>query len=85
MSYESTSTKVLGAEHLVAICLQTGRTKDRERVRILQEEADLDSVYLSGAPQLYSRGPVDFFGGIRRSMSSFAKASEDTRQHSSTA
>lgn len=47
MSYESTSTKVLGAEHLVAICLQTGRTKDRERVRILQEEADLDSVYLS--------------------------------------
>lgn len=47
MSYESTSTKVLGAEHLVAICLQTGRTKDRERVRILQEEANLDSVYLS--------------------------------------
>ncbi len=46
MSYESTSTKVLGAEHLVAICLQTGRTKDRERVRILQEEADLDSLYL---------------------------------------
>jgi len=46
MSYESTSTKVLGAEHLVAICLQTGRAKDRERVRILQEEADLDSLYL---------------------------------------
>ncbi|SLM49433.1 conserved protein of unknown function [Nitrospira japonica] len=46
MSYESTSTQVLGAEHLVAICLQTGRTKDRERVRILQEEADLDSEYL---------------------------------------
>ncbi|BFU94174.1 MAG: hypothetical protein NTNFB02_08960 [Nitrospira sp.] len=39
--------KVLRAEHLVAICLQTGRAKDRERVRILQEEADLDSEYLS--------------------------------------
>jgi len=32
-----------------------------------------------------SRGPFGIFGGIRRSMSSFAKASEDTRMHSSTA
>ena len=33
----------------------------------------------SGAPRLYSRGPFGFFGETRRSRSSFAKASEDTR------
>jgi hypothetical protein len=33
----------------------------------------------SGAPRLYSRGPSGVFGETRRSMSSFAKASEDTR------
>ena len=33
-AYEETSTRVVRAEHLVAICLQTGRDKDRERVRI---------------------------------------------------
>jgi hypothetical protein len=32
-----------------------------------------------GAPRLYSRGPSCFFGVTRRSMSSFAEASEDTR------
>jgi hypothetical protein len=32
-----------------------------------------------GAPRLYSRGPSGVFGETRRSMSSFAKASEDTR------
>ena len=32
----------------------------------------------SGASRLYSRGPSGFFGETRRSMSSFAKASEDT-------
>ena len=29
-------------EHLIAICLQTGRAKDRERVRLLREEAAID-------------------------------------------
>jgi hypothetical protein len=42
LAYQSTSTRVLRAEHLVAICLQTGRPKDRERVRILKEQASLD-------------------------------------------
>jgi hypothetical protein len=41
-SYEKTFTRVIRAEHLVAICLQTGRDKDRERVRILREQAKLD-------------------------------------------
>jgi len=48
MPYQATSTRVLRVEHLVAICLQTGRAKDRERVRILRDQATLDSAYLSG-------------------------------------
>lgn len=46
--YEETHTRVLRAEHLVAICLQTGRGKDRERVRIFREQAELDLEYLAG-------------------------------------
>ncbi|MFN2477013.1 MAG: hypothetical protein ABR526_11830 [Chthoniobacterales bacterium] len=42
MEYESVPARVLRSEHLVAICLQTGRGKDRERVRILREQAQLD-------------------------------------------
>ena len=48
VSYEQTPTRVLRAEHLVAIALQTGRDKDRERVRLLREEAMLDKDYLAG-------------------------------------
>ena len=46
--YEDTHTRVLRAEHLVAICLQTGRDKDRERVRVFNTQAKLDMEYLSG-------------------------------------
>jgi hypothetical protein len=35
------------AEHLVAIALQTGRGKDRERMRLLREQAELDRDYLA--------------------------------------
>ena len=49
--YEEVSTKVLRAEHLVAICLQTGRDKDRERVRIFREQAELDMNYLADVLQ----------------------------------
>jgi hypothetical protein len=45
--YESTPTRVLRIEHLIAICLQTGRAKDRERVRLLHEQAVLDRQYLA--------------------------------------
>jgi hypothetical protein len=45
--YEDVSTRVLRAEHLVAICVQTGRRKDRERVQILMEQTTLDIAYLS--------------------------------------
>ncbi len=46
--YENTQTHVLRAEHLLAIALQTGRNKDRERVRLLVEQSALDQDYLSG-------------------------------------
>ena len=45
--YEDVSVRVVRAEHLIAICLQTGRDKDRERVRILREQAELDTDYLA--------------------------------------
>ncbi len=45
--YEETPTRVLRAEHLIAIAMQTGREKDHERVRMLTEQAPLDREYLS--------------------------------------
>jgi hypothetical protein len=45
--YEQTLTRVLRAEHLVAVALQTGRDKDRERVRLLREHGNLDRDYLT--------------------------------------
>ncbi len=46
--YEATPTRVVRPEHLLAIALQTGRDKDRERVRLLREQARLDQPYLNG-------------------------------------
>lgn len=45
--YETTPTRVLRAEHLLAIALQVGREKDRQRVRLLLEQAAIDEPYLS--------------------------------------
>src|SRR5437762_11933184 len=45
--YEDLPARVLRSEHLVAVCLQTGRSKDRERVRILREQAKLDQNFLA--------------------------------------
>jgi hypothetical protein len=50
-SYEEIPTRVVRAEHLIAICLQTGRDKDRERVRIFREQAEVDMSYLAGVLQ----------------------------------
>lgn len=46
--YENTTTRVLRPEHLAAICAQTGRAKDRQRVALLLDEAALDPEYLEG-------------------------------------
>lgn len=37
MTYKNIPTRVLRAEHLAAICLKTGRQKDRERIRLFIE------------------------------------------------
>ena len=44
--YEDAPTRVLRAEYLVAISLQTGGEKDRERVRLLRAQANLDDILL---------------------------------------
>ena len=50
-SYENVPTRVVGAERLIAICLQTGRDKDRERVRLLRDQAEIDMNVLAGVLQ----------------------------------
>jgi hypothetical protein len=45
--YEHTPTRVPRAEHLIAIAVQTGRNKDRQRVRLLLEHAPVDTAYLT--------------------------------------
>jgi len=47
VDYEGVPMRVLRAEHLIAICLQSGRGKDRERVRLLREQGQLDPEYLA--------------------------------------
>jgi hypothetical protein len=48
LKYRDVKAKVVKAEYLVAIALQTGRAKDRERVIRLLEEARLDRAFLEG-------------------------------------
>ena len=51
--YEDVPARVLRSEHLLAICLQTGRSKDRERARILREQAKLDQNFLADGLRRY--------------------------------
>jgi len=44
---QGTETRVMTVEHLLAIMLQTGRAKDRERFFKVLEEADIDRAKLS--------------------------------------
>jgi hypothetical protein len=44
--YVETPTRVLRPEHLVAIMVQTGRSKDRQRFATFMEEAPLEPAYL---------------------------------------
>ncbi|HBF33604.1 TPA: hypothetical protein DDW35_03475 [Candidatus Sumerlaeota bacterium] len=45
---EQIPTWVLRVEHLIAICLQTGREKDKDRVRHFCNEAQINMEYLQG-------------------------------------
>jgi hypothetical protein len=56
VDYEGVPMRVLRAEHLVAISLQTGRDKDRERVRILREQARLDLDFLADVVKRHQLG-----------------------------
>ena len=47
IDYEGVSTRVVQAEYLIAICLQTGRARDRARVAMLREQAHLDHALLA--------------------------------------
>lgn len=47
-NYSETPTRVLSVEHLVAIAVQTGREKDRQRVRLLRSQAKFDERRLGG-------------------------------------
>ena len=47
IDYEGVSTRVVQAEYLIAICLQTGRARDRARVAMLREQAHLDDELLA--------------------------------------
>ena len=47
IDYENVATRVARAEHLIAICLQTSRAKDRARVAILREQATLNLDFLA--------------------------------------
>lgn len=49
--YESVPTRVMRVEHLIAICLQTGRAKDRERVHLFLKEAAIDFALLQSILQ----------------------------------
>lgn len=51
--YHDTATRVLKAEYLVAIALQTGRAKDRARVELLRGEAGLDYALLEDIIKRY--------------------------------
>ena len=42
VNYGATPTRVLRIEHLAAIAVQTGRAKDRQRVSLFADEADVD-------------------------------------------
>ena len=46
VDYDGVPTRIMRAEHLLAICLQTGRTKDRARVAVLRAQAEIDAAYL---------------------------------------
>jgi hypothetical protein len=46
VKYQEIPIRVLRAEHLIAICVQTGRRKDRERVGLFLDESKYDAAYL---------------------------------------
>ena len=48
IKYKQTQTRIVRAEHLMALMLQTYRPKDRERMILFLDEVQLDTIYLEG-------------------------------------
>ena len=46
VKYKRVKTRIIRVEHLLAIMLQTYRPKDRERILVLLDEAQVNTVYL---------------------------------------
>ena len=53
LKYRAVEAKVVTAEYLAAIALQTGRAKDRERLARLLDEAVIDRTVLAGILHSY--------------------------------
>ena len=56
--YEGALTRVLQAEYLIAIGLQTGRAKDRARVAMLREQTDIDHGLLADILKRHQLGKI---------------------------
>lgn len=54
--YEEVPVRVVRSEYLLAIALQTGRDKDRERVRILREQANIDQDVIADIQKRHQLG-----------------------------
>ena len=48
IKYKQTQTRIVRAEHLMALMLQTYRPKDRERMILFLDEVQIDTLYLEG-------------------------------------
>ena len=51
IDYEGVPAKVFSAEHIVAIAASVGRAKDKARIELLLQQADLDKTYLENLLQ----------------------------------
>jgi DNA-binding Lrp family transcriptional regulator len=63
-TYKQVKTRIVRAEHLLAIMLQTYRPKDRERILLLLDEAQIDMPYLEKV--LERHGLQDKWSKFRR-------------------
>jgi hypothetical protein len=51
IDYEGVPAKVFRAEHIIAIAASVGRAKDKSRIELLLQQADLDKTYLENLLQ----------------------------------
>jgi hypothetical protein len=51
IDYEGVPAKVFRAEHIIAIAASVGRAKDKARIELLLQQADLDKTYLENVLQ----------------------------------